>query len=71
MLPLDQIICGDCREVMRSFPPESIDINPDYCEIARGRLAKDLKKGEDKIFTTGAPPTFGRLDVGDDDGHEP
>jgi site-specific DNA-methyltransferase (adenine-specific) len=25
-LPLNQIVCGDCLEVMKTFPPESIDL---------------------------------------------
>jgi len=36
-LPLNQIVCGDCIEVMKTFPKESIDIiitSPPYEDIA-------------------------------------
>lgn len=34
-LPLDQIICGDCEEVLQSFPDESVDLiitSPPYAD---------------------------------------
>jgi len=47
-LPINQIICGDCREVMKNFPNKSIDLivtDPPYgLDFNNGDLAHDREK---------------------------
>jgi len=52
MLPLNQIVQGDCREVMRSFPAESIDMvifSPPYYGLRNyGEAAETIWGGDKK-----------------------
>jgi len=44
-LPLNEVLCGDCLEVMRSFPDESITmifVDPPYNEVGKDEVFTDI-----------------------------
>jgi DNA modification methylase len=63
MLPIDQIICGDCRDVLQAFPPESIDMvmfSPPYYGLREyGEHCETVWGGDpdcEHDFSVEAPP---------------